>query len=101
MKGCSLDTEKETKMTLPLELCGREKDADSKGTELLFATQLFFLLTTQLCFHYSYFMRYHGMKESYFLHGALQVMACSQVGWLITSWVRDGFSGFIHQNSQQ
>lgn len=36
-------------MTLPLELCGREKDADSKGTEPLSATQLFFLLTTQLC----------------------------------------------------
>lgn len=48
-------------------------------------------------------MWYHGMKESCFLHGAGQVMVSSQVGWLITSWVRGGlfFPGFMHQNSQQ
>lgn len=42
--------------------------------------------TTLVCFHYSYFMWYHGMKESYFLHGGGQDMAGSQVTPLTTSW---------------
>ncbi len=38
-EGCSSGAEWETKMTLPLELCGRERAADSEATEPLCAAR--------------------------------------------------------------
>lgn len=49
-------------------------------------SQAAYLHHQSVCFHYSYFMWYHGMKESYFLHGGGQVTAGSQVARLTTSW---------------
>lgn len=77
-------------MTLPLELCGREKTGVSEESVPLSATpspsHASYLHHNSVCFHYSYFMWYHGMKESYFLHGGGQVTVSSQVTPLTTSW---------------
>lgn len=78
---------------------GRERETagDSEATEALSAapspSHASYLHHNSVCFHYSYFMWYPGMKESYFLHGGGQVTAGSQVAWLATSWGAS-FSGF-------
>lgn len=96
-------------MTLPLELCGRERETagDSEATEALSAapspSHASYLHHNSVCFHYSYFMWYPGMKESYFLHGGGQVTAGSQVARLATSWGAGGRGAVFldpkHQNT--
>lgn len=86
-------------MTLPLELCGRKRAGDSEATEPLSAAPSpshgSYLHHKSVCFHYSYFMWYPGMKGSYFLRGGGQVMAGSQVARLTTRWGGGcGFSRF-------
>lgn len=99
-----MSTESETKMTLPPELCGRKRADDSKAAELLSAapspSHVSYLHHNSVCFHYSYFMWYPGMKGSYFLHGGGQATAGPQVARLTTRWV--GGMAFLdskHQNS--
>lgn len=74
---------------LCLELRGREKSGNSNAPELLCTTpspcHAFHSSHKSVCFHYSYFMWYHGIKESYFLHGGGQVTTGFQVAWLKTS----------------
>lgn len=57
-------------MTLLLELCGRKGAGDSKATELLSTaaspSHASYLHHNSVCFHYSYFMWYPGMKEELF-----------------------------------
>lgn len=94
-----MSTESETKMTLPPELCGRKRADDSKAAELLSSapspSHVSYLHHNSVCFHYSYFMWYPGMKGSDFLHGGGQATAGPQVARLTTRWVGgDGFSGF-------
>lgn len=96
-------------MTLPLELCGRERETagDSEATEALSAapspSHASYLHHNSVCFHYSYFMWYPGMKESYFLHGGGQATAGSQVARLATSWGAGGRGAVFldpkHQNT--
>lgn len=65
--GRSLGAELETKMTLNLELCGREKAEKTGPLSASQSPSLFPIDTTTLvCFHYSYFMWYHGIKDSFF-----------------------------------
>lgn len=68
-------------MTLPLELCGREKVGDSE------AAICSFLFTPRLCL-FSLFMFsrvIEAKKETCFLHGGGQVTAGSEAAPLITS----------------
>lgn len=99
-----MSTVSETKMTLPLELCGRKRADDSKAAEPLSAapspSHASYLHHDAVCFHYSYFMWYPGMKGSYFLHGGGQATAGPQVTRLTTRW--GGVVAFLdskHQNS--
>lgn len=104
MEGSGSGAELETQMKLPLELCGREKAGDSEGTEPLTAapspSRASYLHHNSVCFHYSYFMWYHGMKESYFLPGGGQVTTVFQVTQLATSWGEGAaFLDSKHRNS--
>lgn len=104
MQVCSPGAEQETTMTLPLELCGRERAGDSEANRAAICSTEPLVVHSYL--HYNSVFIIHiscgilAWKRVISLHGGGQVMAASQVAWLTTS--RGGgrlFWNSKHQNS--